>query len=123
MSIAELKLLINELLGDAFWFLASYVAVMTAKDYVTTLLKSFKIKKSNTINIGDLIEVGGKKGKLEYIGWTKIRLSDENSNVIIPIDKFYTSIIVVHSSNSKIEQMQAELDALKKASKEKEESE
>jgi hypothetical protein len=73
---------------------AAALAVLS-KDYISNVVSGTLIAFSDEINIGDTVQIGGKKGKVTDITLSKfILLNDDDDYVILPNSTVFSNEII-----------------------------
>ena len=95
--VATLLLFLGFDLFTFFTSLSIFAAALAilSKDYISNVVSGTLIAFSDEINIGDTVQIGGKKGKVTDITLSKfILLNDDDDYVILPNSTVFSNEII-----------------------------
>jgi small-conductance mechanosensitive channel len=95
--VASLLLFLGFDLFTFFTSLSIFAAALAvlSKDYISNVVSGTLIAFSDEINIGDTVQIGGKKGKVTDITLSKfILLNDDDDYVILPNSTVFSNEII-----------------------------
>jgi small-conductance mechanosensitive channel len=95
--LASLLLFLGFDLFTFFTSLSIFAAALAilSKDYISNVVSGTLIAFSDEINIGDTVQIGGKKGKVTDITLSKfILLNDDDDFVILPNSTVFSNEII-----------------------------
>jgi small-conductance mechanosensitive channel len=96
-AIADVLLLLGFDLFTFFTSLSIFAAAFAvlSKDYISNIISGMLIAFSDEINIGDFVQIAGKKGKVIDITLSKfILLNDDDDYVILPNNTVFNNEII-----------------------------
>ncbi|MCX2743196.1 mechanosensitive ion channel [Mangrovivirga sp. M17] len=88
---------------------AAAIALLS-KDYISNLINGMIIMFSDEISLGDYIQVGNNKGKVQNITLTNIHLNNDDEDLIFIPNNLVMNTDVVNFSKRKIKKVSFEFD-------------